>query len=51
MVPHLLPKNGEMETMAEVVLEDLLEVKEYFRNVLLQGKVRTPCLFTFKRMD
>ena len=33
MVPDLLPKNGEMETMAEVVLEDLLEVKEYFRNV------------------
>ena len=31
MVPDLLPKNEEMEKLAEVILEDLLEVKEYLR--------------------
>ena len=31
MVPDLLPKNDEMEKLAEVILEDLLEVKEYLR--------------------
>lgn len=29
MVPDLLPKNEAMEKMAEVILNDLLEVKEY----------------------
>lgn len=31
MVLDLLPKNEEMEKLAEVILEDLLEVKEYLR--------------------
>lgn len=30
MVPDLLPANDEMERLAEVILENLLEVKEYF---------------------
>lgn len=31
MVPDLLPENEEMRKLAEVVLADLLEVKEYLR--------------------
>ena len=31
MVPDLLPENDEMRKLAEVVLADLLEVKEYLR--------------------
>lgn len=29
MVPDLLPENEEMESLAEVILESLLEIKEY----------------------
>ena len=31
MVPDLLPENDEMEKLAEVILEDLLKVKDYLK--------------------
>ena len=34
MVPDLLPENEEMEELSEVVLENLLEVKEYLKRIL-----------------
>lgn len=33
MVPDLLPPNDEMEALAETVLENLLEVREYLRSI------------------
>ena len=33
MVPDLLPPNGETEELAEIILENLLEVREYLKGI------------------
>lgn len=33
MVPDLLEPNEEMQSLAEIILPDLLEVRDYLKNV------------------